>query len=731
MTSACADVSLPAVLDLPNAVALPIVLDEAGDWLGLGRITIAGVPVRSGRLPLSPEIRTPDGVQVTRLRPLGLVEVAGGGFDLTFAAGLRPGGPMEWMLHTVRNRQRIADWGQAADEFDGTRVTLELRPAERTVRGRRLLGFSYRYRFSSPGQRIYKILDRASWEIGGAIAGNTTWSRSAFCPSDHTFTGAPDERYSSEWYLPGIVNPNIFEFLPWQTNGQGFSFARHDRGCLVTWATGVSHIRSLFQKERGRDEFMHLHEHCGDLAGDVATTPIEVLFLAERLDRVDAINLYEGVRDLVWDALHAEAGLRRERVQSYAVVEEWGMPDFDRYRREALPALCAALPPKWVYVPSQFENNMNTWGVGNMCCTVDLKVSDAVGAERFAAFCTAVAAWGGQVEMWGNTSFSSLTYQFGLRETSRPPTSDRVRHLPWEGSVAEVARATPRFWLRNPAGHIEADHYAPVFCCANLREPAVIDYWHAAWRDLRERIGVSGIFLDSSFNLSSDKFHWEGEDRGVGGATPDQAQLHGQGRPEREPRAAILSQYHAHLALVRAMQGYGYRYSGEDIGLFGINRAGASCGSRVGRFHLWSESVCPFSAAESRAAGADPLTVFVSGLAYRQVWILYWDCVSGELAWTSHAPHNADERPTTEQLALIRAFDAVEADMIERTVLADGNVLYRNGDRWVLWTISAHELSFAEPVEARDVLAGTTARGATLPIPAARVTTWVGSRPRA
>jgi hypothetical protein len=54
-------------------------------------------------------------------------------------------------------------------------------------------------------------------------------------------------------------------------------------------------------------------------------------------------------------------------------------------------------------------------------------------------------------------------------------------------------------------------------------------------------------------NLSSDKFHWRQNslsDRG--GATADQTHLLGSYRPAVEPPSAILSQYRAHLELIRA-----------------------------------------------------------------------------------------------------------------------------------------------------------------------------------
>lgn len=716
-------ITLPSHITLPGAVVVPLSCDGTGRWLGFGQISVGGVALRSGRLPLGVDIRTPDGVQISGYQPIACRAIEGGGTALEFACELHPGGAMDWMLHTVRTRVNISDWSRVDELAQDTRLIVELRPVQRHIRDVSMHGFSYRYHFTSNHLRIHRILDRGSWEIGGEISGNTVWSRSAFHPADHTFTSDATARLSSEWYLPGITNPSIFQFLPWQTNGQGFSFTRNDAGCLVTWAHGVTHIRSLFERQRGAQEFMHLHEHCGDLSGDFSTVPMEVLFAPGATQRHSMINLYEGVRDLVWNTLHDEAGIRRERIQSYAVVEEWGLPDFATYRHEAIPTL-RALAPKWVMIPNQFQNDMNTWGVSNMCCTVDLKVSDAISAEHLTGFCADIRAWGGQIEMWGNTSFSGLTYHFGIRDHMTHGRQGRIQHLPWAGSVGEIAAKTPQFWLRNQAGHIEADHYNVVFCCANLREPAVTAYWHTAWKDLHEKIGISGIFLDSSFNLSSDKFHWQGEVQGHGGATPDQAHLHGKGRPEREPPGAILTQYHAHLQLVATMQGYGYRYSGEDIGLFGVNRAGASCISRIGNFHLWSESVCAFDAHAIRAVEHDPATVFFTALAYRQIWTIYWNFLAKKLAWTLDKPRDADDLPSTEQIALIQAFDRVESAMIERTVMPDGNVLYQHGQQHVLWAITATKIPLPSTLSVMDVLARTTSEKNSLEAQARHIYVW-------
>ena len=176
--------------------------------------------------------------------------------------------------------------------------------------------------------------------------------------------------------------------MPFQTQFPGFTLTSSPAGALVTWVEGVAHVRSLFEKQRGSTRLMHLHEHCDDLAHDFTTKPVEVLWFAGERDQTAIANLWEGVRSHVHALLHAEAGIREERVGIYGVVEEWGMPDFARYTREAVPALLE-IGVTQVMIPSQFMNNMNTRGTSNMCCTLDYHVAEAVGAAPVKAFCDA------------------------------------------------------------------------------------------------------------------------------------------------------------------------------------------------------------------------------------------------------------------------------------------------------------------------------------------------------
>ena len=691
---------LPACLQLGSTTIVPLIRE--GLFLGLGEIRTDGVPLRSGRLPMGIEIRSPDGVTLEAWRAVSC-EARDGGYDIRLVPRRRSGGQMEWMLHTVRQRYVVSDWTQESHPADDTVLTLELRPASRTLDGRNGSGFTYRWRYRSESLAIYKLLDRGSWEPGGSASGCELWNRSAFVPSIARL-GGRDDRYSTEWYLPGIQNPDIFQFVPLQTEMSGFTFTAGAGGVLATWADEVTHIRTLLEKPRGQDECLHLHEHCSDLGRELTTSPMTVLWFPRVAGRVDLANLHEAIRADLWPRLHAQVGMRPEHVTSYGIIEEWGLPDLDLYLAKAVPRMLEA-GVKTVFIPSFFQNNMNTWGVQNICCTVDLKLSEQMNEQKFTAFCAALHAGGAKVEMWGNTAFASTTMIF---DTDRDRGfKANVTYLPREDSVMEVVQGAEQPWVRNPSGAIEADHYTPHFLCANLRDPDMVAYWHKRWREARKKFGLDAIFLDSSFNLSSDKFHWIGQQHGHGGATADQTHLLGHHRPAIEPPRAILSQYRAHLAMMAEMQRYGYAYGNEDLGVFGIHRHGPGAEKRLDNLFLWRECVHSFDHHAVSKAGGNPDDVLFQGTAYRNAWSLYYDFANDCLSWSGYTVRDAGDRPTTTQLSWLAAFDACNQDMLgARHILPDeSGVEYRGAQATILWSFRAQPVPL-NGATAVDVITG-------------------------
>jgi len=301
-----------------------------------------------------------------------------------------------------------------------------------------------------------------------------------------------------------------------------------------------------------------------------------------------------------------------------------------------------------------------------------------------------------RVGMWGNTALSTMTVLLSKKNGG----GDRIRHLPEEGSVMQALASSKAPFVLNSYGAIEADHYTPNFCVLNLRDPAVRAYWRKRWRGLREAIGVSGIFLDSSFNLSSDKFNWRynADPEARGGATIDQADLMGWMRPAQEPPSAIQSAYLDHLSLVREMQEMGYLYCGEDSGVFGVHRNGPALATRLDSLWLWREFIAGFDAAECRQAGADPDDIFFRGLAYRLMWSLRWLPDARCLSFHHARPNPPEDAPREWHFALYRAYNEVEGHMRRRTILPDeAGVRYTDGRHDIVWCFMAGRL----PLEGR------------------------------
>jgi hypothetical protein len=359
----------------------------------------------------------------------------------------------------------------------------------------------------------------------------------------------------------------------------------------------------------------------------------------------------------------------------------------------------------------------------------------------------AAEAGGAEVEMWGNTALSTLSWIFANRErpgTGGPPP-DRIDFLPHEGSIMETLRTADDPFVRNPSGAIEADHYTPVFAVLNLRDKTVRDYWLSCWRAARERIGLRGIFFDSSFNLSSDKFHWVANAR----ATHSCATAHQTGSAARsgDPWSAsgrILSQYGAYLDLLREMQQAGYAISAEDVGVFGVHKTGPDLGRRLDSLPLWSDCLLSFDRGKVLEAGQDPDDIYFRGLAYRMMWMLYWDPFRGMVTFTYPDPDRKDalpDLPTDWHLSLLHAYNAVEKSMMTRRVLPDERgVLYSarpspsesvpSDQVSVLWALEDFALECGPDSAIHDVLNGTVVRGDTVSARKLHIYTLTSHNPR-
>jgi hypothetical protein len=642
------------------------------NFLGLGEVKYKGVLLRNKRLPMFAQISTPEAIELVNFKLLEQF-ISEDEIKLSFSVQKQLGNTMEWMLHTIRNRRNMNDWTRGPENAPDTVFTMIIRPVERKIGTKTIIGFSYQYLFSSENLAIYKITDRGSWEIGGSAIGNEFWMRNGVTDSIKEFSDNADF-YSTEWYKQGIENPNIFQFHPLQTQLQGFTFSSSNEGTLITFPGKVAHIRSLFEKWRESHEIVHFHEHCNDLSKKFETVPVEVFFIPGQLNRIGRANLYHEIREMVHEELHEQIGMKRERISTYGVIEEWTEPNFEYYRQRGLPKLLDA-GVKTIFIPNQCQNDMNVWGISNMCCNVDYKIADSVDEKKLKNFCVTAKAGGAKVEMWGNTAISSLTERF-MHLEGKPKG---IQFLPYKGSIMEVLRKAKSPFVRNASNAIEADHYTPRFCALNLRDPDIREYWMKQWKYFHDELGIGGIFLDSSFNMSSDKFHHL---QNAGHHRNDNS---GKYRPQNEPDKSIQTQYHAHLSWVVEMQKMGYQYCAEDMGVFGINRTGPDLLDRIDSLPIWADCFCDFDEHSVKKAGFEPMAIFFKGLAYRMMWKLFWNLKKDKLELGIGDKKAYD---------LIKAFNQVTDLMVNREILpGETGVEYSSGKTSVLWAFEDFDYS--------------------------------------
>lgn len=130
---------------------------------------------------------------------------------------------------------------------------------------------------------------------------------------------------------------------------------------------------------------------------------------------------------------------------------------------------------------------------------------------------------------------------------------------------------------------------------------------------------------------------------------------------------------------------------------------------------LWVDCLADFDAAAIAAAGADPDDLFFRGLAYRMMWKLSWDPGRDRIGFHVDGVRGPADEPTADQLALFTLYARVEPWLQARTILpGETGVLYRAGERSVLWSFAAQSLPLAEERRVTDLLAGDAAATATL-----------------
>jgi hypothetical protein len=292
------------MLTLSDHTRIELLLSADGLFRGLGAITVRGVPLRDGAVPLRVQLDTPDGILYTQLRLREIVPLADGGQELCLEAIGLPWGRGE--IHDDYAQAVLRLEAGDAPVVDDLRI--ELRPVRHTLGGREWSGFCYRLRFQSDNRQVHRALVRATWELGGAISGNTVLMPGQCNPP--VWRGAKERLFTTACLKTldqyGQLHGNSFQLGPRGGMCQAFDFQHGPDGALLGFWPEFDGLASLIESRPGEDMLQVLDEYRLPLASELVTPAKWILFTPGNLPEHEA-------RDLWWDVQQAVHGGIRER----------------------------------------------------------------------------------------------------------------------------------------------------------------------------------------------------------------------------------------------------------------------------------------------------------------------------------------------------------------------------------------------------------------------------------
>ena len=260
-------------------------------FIGLGGVTIGGVPLRGAARPLTVRLDTPDGILYSLM--VEKVKQTAKGVEIVLRA---IGQPLESGEYIDDYGQPIT-WLHKFGESIVDRLTLVLAPVSLDVGGRDWSGFSYEFHFSSKSREIHRLMTHATWEIGGRITGNTVLNQGQ-CNMP-VYRGAKDTLFTTACLrtLEQHGQPHGYSFQLGPRGGlvQGFDFQHSSKGALLQFWPKFDSISSLIESPLGSDVLHVVDEYRFELSKQASTLPKWVLFTAGKFAEHEA-------RDLWWDA---------------------------------------------------------------------------------------------------------------------------------------------------------------------------------------------------------------------------------------------------------------------------------------------------------------------------------------------------------------------------------------------------------------------------------------------
>ena len=492
----------------PNGCAIKFACDPAGDLQGIRDVTVNGIALRCPAKLWRPRFSTPQGVVYTRFTLVDAAPTSRGQVDVVCTAhGYRSGICEEQDEYLGDMVELSADDSPIEDEF-----TWCLRPAEQELDGRRFVGFSVQYRFraSDPARQLWRIFDDATWEIGGALAGNTLFLQGQLNPpvtklTPDTFFTTACNYYGSE--MKGLMGPAqrvSFQRLPRMGTLQAFDFIAHDDGVLFGRFDPLVDVMSIVQTVPGEDVVHVLDELRRPLGNELATHPKLILFHAtpEPLTDIAHRNLWCRAYDFVHDACRARHGIRPSPVMPRVWIPQIG----ERYQ------IGSASGPRERLLYYLADETLAQWaqmGVREVC-THSLWVSDYT-VDRLVR--KEDSGWHGQLvvsgicsvrvheidPLWGGVEalgyFVNRAHELGMKV--------QVWYATHLSRRAPIFAERPDFMLMARDGLPNGGGFGKqVLITMDLANPDCFDWEFGKLKAVREATGIDGFFHDSYGNMT-------------------------------------------------------------------------------------------------------------------------------------------------------------------------------------------------------------------------------------
>lgn len=338
-------------------------------------------------------------------------------------------------------RAFISFW--RASEPVADRLVWRFEPSELELDGHRFTGFSYDYRFESadPARKIHRIFDFATWEIGGALEGNTLLFQGQTNPpatplaKDKYFTIACGYYGAEMGAVLRPVDRISMQRLSRLATIQSFEFLCHEEGVLFNWFEPTRDVVSILQTNVGEDALHVVDETRRPLATTLETNRKHVLFAptVEAWSREHRRNLWRAAMELV----HGRERKRMEIQRSYPAPTVWTpQVPTEKYqfggdtgpRERTLHYLAEEVAPRWAemgvkeiccpslwtcdYTVDRFRCKNETglqggFTVSGICCVRVHEIDELWGGEEaLAYFVEAAHRHGMEVRLWWATHLS-------------------------------------------------------------------------------------------------------------------------------------------------------------------------------------------------------------------------------------------------------------------------------------------------------------------------------------